>query len=92
MVTLGGNESGATAGVKFVTSTVGNTAAGAVNTVGGIVGAAGRGVGETIEGAAGSTGRPVAKAVANASTGIEGGAKDVAAGLKDAGQGKSSLR
>ena len=40
-------ESGVTSGVKFVTSTIGNTVGGVTNTVGGVVGALGRGIGET---------------------------------------------
>lgn len=45
---IGQNESGVTSGVKFVTSTVGNTVGGVTNTLGGVVGALGRGVGETV--------------------------------------------
>lgn len=45
---IGQQESGVTSGVKFVTSTVGNTVGGVTNTVGGVVGALGRGVGETV--------------------------------------------
>jgi hypothetical protein len=54
---IGQEESGISSGVKFVTSTVGNTVGGVTNTVGGVVGALGRGVGETLEGATGSAGR-----------------------------------
>ncbi|OWY44895.1 hypothetical protein AALT_g3760 [Alternaria alternata] len=60
---IGQQESGVTSGVKFVTSTVGNTVGGVTNTVGGVVGALGRGVGETLEGATGSAGRPVARGI-----------------------------
>lgn len=45
---IGQQESGVTSGVKFVTSTVGNTVGGVTNTLGGVVGALGRGVGETV--------------------------------------------
>jgi len=82
------NDSGITAGIKFVTSTVGNTAGGLVNTVGGITGAAGRGIGDTIEGATGSAGKSVGRAIANGATSVEDGAYKVAGGVKDAGQGK----
>jgi hypothetical protein len=81
-------ESGATAAAKFVTSTVGNTVGGVANTVGGVVGAAGRGLGETIEGATGSVGRPVGNAVAYVTSGIEGGSRIIAKGVKDAGNWK----
>ncbi|KNG50021.1 hypothetical protein TW65_02940 [Stemphylium lycopersici] len=95
---IGQQESGVTSGVKFVTSTVGNTVGGVTNTLGGVVGALGRGVGETyvltlnaltqLEGATGSAGRPVARGVADVSTSIEKGANDVAGGVKRAGEGK----
>ena len=85
---IGQQESGVTSGVKFVTSTVGNTVGGVTNTLGGVVGALGRGVGETLEGATGSAGRPVAKGVVDVSTSIEKGANDVAGGVKRAGEGK----
>jgi hypothetical protein len=75
-----------TSGVKFVTSTVGNTVGGVTNTLGGVVGALGRGVGETLEGATGSAGRPVARGIADVSTSLEKGANDVA--VKRAGEGK----
>ena len=39
---IGQQESGVTSGVKFVTSTVGNTVGGVTNTVGGVVGALSR--------------------------------------------------
>lgn len=45
---IGQQDSGVTSGVKFVTSTVGNTVGGVTNTLGGVVGALGRGVGETV--------------------------------------------
>jgi hypothetical protein len=45
---IGQQESGVTSGVKFVTSTVGNTVGGVTNTLGGVVGALGRGIGETV--------------------------------------------
>jgi hypothetical protein len=86
---IGQQESGATAGAKFVTSTVGNTLGGVTNTVGGVVGALGRGVGETLEGATGSAGRPVARGLMDATNGIEKGANDVAGGVKRAGEWKS---
>jgi hypothetical protein len=86
---IGQQDSGATAGAKFVTSTVGNTLGGVTNTVGGVVGALGRGVGETLEGATGSTGRPVAQGLKDATNGIEKGANDVAGGVKRAGEWKS---
>ncbi|KAF4305996.1 hypothetical protein GTA08_BOTSDO07197 [Botryosphaeria dothidea] len=82
------NDSGVSSGVKFVTSTIGNTVGGLTNTVGGVVGAAGRGIGETLEGATGSAGRPVARGVADAATGVEDGSNRIAKGVKDAGQGK----
>jgi hypothetical protein len=85
---IGQQDSGATAGVKFVTSTVGNTVGGLVNTVGGIAGATGRGLGETIEGATGSAGRSVGRAIADGATSLENGARKAASGVKDAGQGK----
>ncbi|MCJ1248799.1 hypothetical protein MMC30_006019 [Trapelia coarctata] len=85
---LGNQDSGATAGVRFVTSTVGNTVGGLVNTVGGVTGAAGRGVGETIEGATGSAGKSVGRAIANGATSVENGAHNFAGGVKDAGYGK----
>ncbi|KAK8224005.1 hypothetical protein BKA81DRAFT_348971 [Phyllosticta paracitricarpa] len=85
---INNNESGVSSGVKFVTSTVGNTVGGLLNTVGGVVGAAGRGVGETLEGATGSAGRPVARGVADAASGVEDGTGRIARGVKDAGQGK----
>merc|ERR1711959_282467 len=85
---VGQQESGVTSGVKFVTSTVGNTVGGLTNTVGGVVGALGRGVGETLEGATGSAGRPVARGVADATTSIEDGANRIAGGVKRAGEGK----
>jgi hypothetical protein len=86
---IGQQDSGATAGAKFVTSTVGNTLGGVTNTLGGVVGALGRGVGETLEGATGSAGRPVAKGLVDATNGIEKGAGDVAGGVKRAGDWKS---
>jgi phage-related protein len=85
---IGQQDTGATAGAKFVTSTVGNTLGGITNTIGGVVGAVGRGVGETIEGATGSAGRPVAKGLTDATNGIENGTKDVAGGVKRAGEWK----
>ncbi|KAL5393618.1 hypothetical protein PMIN02_005729 [Paraphaeosphaeria minitans] len=85
---VGQQESGVTSGVKFVTSTVGNTVGGVTNTVGGVVGALGRGVGETLEGATGSAGRPVARGIADATTSIENGAGKIAGGVKRAGEGK----
>ena len=85
---IGQQESGVTSGVKFVTSTVGNTVGGVTNTLGGVVGALGRGVGETLEGATGSAGRPVARGIADVSTSVEKGANDVAGGVKRAGEGK----
>jgi hypothetical protein len=85
---IGQQESGATAGAKFVTSTVGNTVGGLTNTVGGLVGALGRGVGETIEGATGNAGRPVAKGLTDVTNGIEKGSNDVAGGVKRAGEWK----
>ncbi|KAK7179057.1 hypothetical protein PSPO01_14897 [Paraphaeosphaeria sporulosa] len=85
---VGQQESGVTSGVKFVTSTVGNTVGGVTNTVGGVVGALGRGVGETLEGATGSAGRPVARGIADATTSIEDGAGKIAGGVKRAGEGK----
>jgi hypothetical protein len=86
---IGQQDSGATAGAKFVTSTVGNTLGGVTNTVGGVVGALGRGIGETLEGATGSAGRPVAQGLKDATNGIEKGASDVAGGVKRAGEWKS---
>ena len=85
---LGHEESGATAGVKFVTSTIGNTVGGLTNTVGGIVGAGGRGLGQTIEGATGSAGKPIARGLADAATGVEDGSYMVGNGVKNAGKGK----
>lgn len=85
---VGQQESGVTSGVKFVTSTVGNTVGGVTNTVGGVVGALGRGVGETLEGATGSAGRPVARGIADATTSVEDGANRIAGGVKRAGEGK----
>lgn len=85
---IGQQDSGVTQGVKFVTSTVGNTVGGATNLVGGVVGALGRGVGETIEGATGSAGKPVARGIADASTSVEEGANKIAGGVKRAGEGK----
>ena len=85
---IGQQESGVTSGVKFVTSTIGNTVGGVTNTVGGVVGALGRGVGETLEGATGSAGRPVARGIADATTSIEDGANRIAGGVKRAGEGK----
>ncbi|KAF2262402.1 hypothetical protein CC78DRAFT_582705 [Lojkania enalia] len=75
---VGQQESGVTSGVKFVTSTVGNTVGGVTNTVGGVVGALGRGVGETLEGATGSAGRPVARGISDATTSVEDGANRIA--------------
>jgi hypothetical protein len=85
---IGQQDSGATAGVRFVTSTIGNTIGGLTNLVGGVVGAASRGLGETIEGATGSAGRAVGRGIADAGTGIEGGSHRIAKGVKDAGYGK----
>lgn len=85
---IGQQESGVTSGVKFITSTIGNTVGGVTNTVGGVVGALGRGVGETLEGATGSAGRPVARGIADATTSIEDGANRIAGGVKRAGEGK----
>ncbi|KAF2257174.1 hypothetical protein BU26DRAFT_513873 [Trematosphaeria pertusa] len=85
---VGQQESGVTSGVKFVTSTVGNTVGGLTNTVGGVVGALGRGVGETVEGATGSAGRPVARGISDATTSVEDGANKIAGGVKRAGEGK----
>jgi len=85
---VGQQESGVTSGVKFVTSTVGNTVGGVTNTLGGVVGALGRGVGETVEGATGSAGRPVARGIADATTSVEEGANKIAGGIKRAGEGK----
>lgn len=85
---VGQQESGVTSGVKFVTSTVGNTVGGVTNTAGGVVGALGRGVGETLEGATGSAGRPVARGIADATTSVEDGAGKIAGGVKRAGEGK----
>ena len=87
-MTIGKQDSGATAAVKFVTSTVGNTVGGVVNTVGGVAGAAGRGIGETIEGATGRAGRSVGVATADGATSLENGTHKVARGIKDVGQGK----
>ena len=82
------SSSGATAGVRFVTSTAGNTVSGVTNTVGGIVGAGGRGVAETVEGATGSAGKPVARPIAEIATGVEDGGRRVAAAVREAGEGK----
>ncbi|KAF2712114.1 hypothetical protein K504DRAFT_531257 [Pleomassaria siparia CBS 279.74] len=82
---IGQQESGVTSGVKFVTSTLGNTVGGVTNTV---VGALGRGIGETLEGATGSAGRPVARGIADATTSVEDGANKIAGGVKRAGEGK----
>ena len=82
------SSSGATAGVKFVTSTVGNTVSGLTNTVGGIVGAGGRGLAETVEGATGSAGKPVARPITEVATGVEDGGRRVAGAVKAAGEGK----
>jgi hypothetical protein len=85
---IGEQDSGVTAGVKFVTSTIGNTVGGLTNLVGGVVGAASRGLGETIEGATGSAGKAVGRSIADAGTGIEDGSHRIAKGVKDAGYGK----
>lgn len=85
----GSDDTGVTGAAKFVTSTLGNTVGGVSRTVGGVTGAAGRGVGETITGATGSLGKPLGDALANAGTGVENGAKDVARGVEDAGEWKS---
>jgi phage-related protein len=85
---IGQQDSGATAGVRFVTSTIGNTVGGLTNLVGGVVGAASRGLGETIEGATGSAGKAVGRSIADAGTGIEEGSHRIAKGVKDAGYGK----
>lgn len=71
-----------------MTSTIGNTAGGVVNTGGAVTGAAGRGLGETVEGATGSAGRPVGKAVGDGATTVEDGAHKAAREVKNAGQGK----
>lgn len=85
---IGQQESGVTSGVKFVTSTVGNTVGGVTNLAGGLVGTTGRGVGEILEGATGSAGRPIARGLADASTSVEDGAARIAGGVKRAGEGK----
>ena len=85
---IGHEESGVTTGVKFVTSTLGNTVGGLTNTVGGIVGAGGRGLGETIEGATGSGGKSVGRSIADVATGIENGTTAAAKEVKKAGQMK----
>lgn len=85
---IGQQDSGVTSGVKFVTSTVGNTVGGVTNTVGGVVGALGRGVGETLEGATGSAGKPVARGIADTATSVENGTNQIADGVKRAGEGK----
>jgi phage-related protein len=88
-ITKDNSDSGVTAGVKFVTSTVGNTVGGVTRTVGGVVGAAGRGVGHTITGATGRAGKPVGDGIAGTTTGIENAANNVARGVEDAGRGES---
>jgi phage-related protein len=84
---IGHQDSGATAGVKFVTSTVSNTVGGLVNTVGGIAGAAGRGICETIEGATSSAGKSVGTAIVDGATSLENGTHRAAGVLKVEGQG-----
>ena len=74
----------------YVTSTLGNGVAGVTNTVGGVVGAAGRGVGQTVEGVTGDLGKPIGNAVESLGNGLEGGAAQVAHGVKRAGEGKWS--
>ena len=81
-------DSGATAGVKFVTSTVGNTVGGVTRTVGGVVGAAGRGIGDTVTGATGQYGKLVGDALGGVTTSLEKGAHNVAKGVEDAGEGR----
>ncbi|KAF7972547.1 hypothetical protein HWV62_17752 [Athelia sp. TMB] len=83
------NDTGATAALKFGTSTVGNTAGGLTRLVGGVVGAAGRGVGDTINGATGSAGRPVGDGLNSLANGLEGGTGSIAKGIEDAGMGKA---
>lgn len=83
---IGQQESGVTTGVKFVTSTLGNTVGGLTNTVGGIVGAGGRGLGETVEGATGSAGKSLGRSIADVATGIENGTAAAAKEVKNAGQ------
>lgn len=85
----GNNDTGVTGIAKFATSTLGNTVGGLSRTVGGITGAAGRGLGDTITGATGSAGKPIGDALANAGSGVENGAKDVAKGVEDAGEWRS---
>lgn len=75
----------------FVTSTLGNAAGGVSKTAGGIVGAAGRGVGDTVTGVTGDMGKPVGDAVTSLGNGVEGGTKNVAEGVEDAGKGKKDI-
>ena len=83
---LGRDESGIQNGVTFATSTLGNGVGGVARTVGGIVGAGGRGLGDTIAATTGKAGRPVGQALADATTGLESGTKQVAAGVEAAGR------
>ncbi|KZP20640.1 hypothetical protein FIBSPDRAFT_861383 [Athelia psychrophila] len=84
------NDSGVTAGLTFVTSTLGNTVGGVTRLTGGVLGAAGRGVGDTITGATGSAGRPVGDGLGGLANGLEDGTKRAAKGVEDLGTGKNS--
>lgn len=77
--------------VTFVTSTLGNGVGGVAKTAGGIVGAGGRGVGQTITGVTGNAGKPLGDAVEALGNGIEGGTKNVAEGVENAGKGKKDF-
>lgn len=77
--------------LTFATSTLGNATGGVAKTAGGIVGAAGRGVGQTVTGVTGSAGKPVGDALESVGNGVEGGSKNVAEGVEDAGKGKKDI-
>lgn len=64
-----------------------NGVGGVVNTAGTVVGAAGRGIGDTVNGVTGNAGKPVGDGLKYVTNGIEGGAADVANGVKRAGEG-----